>query len=108
MSMATLQTHNLPSHVLWSITLSIAVLIGLTNFLMTIVSSHIVDWKFETTQNMISSGGAGRGALTLMSICIVFSGLSAALVVFGAPICGGSGIPEAKGYLNGNYVEGMF
>ena len=43
----------------------------------------------------------------LLALLVDVSGLLTE-VVWVAPICAGSGLPEAKSYLNGNFVANMF
>jgi len=107
-SMTQPRRHHLPNYILWTATICIALLLGILNFAMVSIDVQLVTWKFSTTQDVISMHGVPLGALTLAGICMVLSCGAACLVAFVAPICAGSGIPEAKSYLNANYVHGMF
>eukprot|EP00404_Azadinium_spinosum_P009307 CAMPEP_0180541670 /NCGR_PEP_ID=MMETSP1036_2-20121128/68056_1 /TAXON_ID=632150 /ORGANISM="Azadinium spinosum, Strain 3D9" /LENGTH=94 /DNA_ID=CAMNT_0022556513 /DNA_START=35 /DNA_END=316 /DNA_ORIENTATION=- len=93
---------------MWQISLVIPTLVAITNYLMVEAGAILADWKFGTAQRVMSDSGLGLGIFALVGICALFALAAACLVLFIAPICAGSGIPEAKGYLNGNYIPGMF
>lgn len=103
-SHAAPEDHKLPWYVIWGITLLIPVLVALVNFVMVMADLFLLNWKFRVTQEAISSTSLGESLLVLMGISALFSAVAGGLVIFFAPSCAGSGIPEAKGYLNGNEV----
>lgn len=100
--------HGLPFHVIWSIVVATSCSVAAMNLGMVVVGLHAVDWKFETVQIIMGESGVVQGTLALIGICCLFAGASAALVIFGEPLCAGSGIPEVKGYLNGNGIPHLF
>ncbi|CAK0796266.1 unnamed protein product, partial [Prorocentrum cordatum] len=55
----------------------------------------------------IRGGGFLAGVAVAAVTAGLLSALAAALVHFVAPVCAGSGLPEAKGYLNGGAVADM-
>jgi chloride channel 7 len=89
------------------ITLHIAVGVALINFVMVQANLYLSNWKFTTTQAMMNHGAA-LGAVVLAGVSVGLVLLDACLVCFLAPSCAGSGVPEAKGYLNGNAIPGLF
>eukprot|EP00913_Durusdinium_trenchii_P033540 g31399.t1 len=102
------RTHNLPNYIIWAVAFITAGIIGVVNFAMVTVDTRLVTWKFDSMQRAIDSHGVFLGAVTLSAICGLYALGAAALVVLVAPICAGSGLPEAKSYLNGNFVPNMF
>eukprot|EP00928_Gymnodinium_smaydae_P034516 TRINITY_DN24435_c0_g1_i2.p1 TRINITY_DN24435_c0_g1~~TRINITY_DN24435_c0_g1_i2.p1 ORF type:complete len:806 (-),score=150.46 TRINITY_DN24435_c0_g1_i2:571-2874(-) len=98
----------LPSLVTWAITLSIPVLVAVTNNFIVWADGFLLQWKFRTVQNILDRIGIGLGALAFVAINCTFCLATACLVTLLAPICAGSGLPEAKGYLNGNEIRGLF
>ncbi|CAK0796052.1 unnamed protein product [Prorocentrum cordatum] len=75
---------------------------------MVIADASMVGWKLRTVQYVYSHAGVAAGALALAAICCAFCAVAVGSVVFAAPICAGSGLPEAKGYFNGSHVPDMF
>jgi len=102
------QTHALPNHVMWEITMCTAVSMALANFVTVWTISTIVEWKFRMMQTVINTSGVMWGILTIASIVGGLATLCACLVTFIAPGAGGSGAPENKGWLNGNVIPGLF
>ena len=45
----------------------------------------------------MTDSGIGLGLITLIGFAVVYGGVATCLVCFIAPICAGSGLPEAKG-----------
>jgi len=101
-------SHRLPWPIIWLITLTISVLVALTNCFMVAVNAELRNFKFTLMQDMFLSGGIGSGALVLTGLSVGFATVAALLVAFVAPVCAGSGLPEAKGYLNGNNIPNLF
>eukprot|EP00929_Paragymnodinium_shiwhaense_P056309 TRINITY_DN28183_c0_g1_i1.p1 TRINITY_DN28183_c0_g1~~TRINITY_DN28183_c0_g1_i1.p1 ORF type:complete len:1124 (+),score=262.55 TRINITY_DN28183_c0_g1_i1:442-3372(+) len=94
---------------MWGVTFAIPVLSALVNVIMVTSHGFLVNFKFWAMQDVMSeTGDAVTGGLALAGICMFFALLSASLVVFVEPSCAGSGIPEAKGFLNGNSVPDLF
>ena len=88
-----------------------AVFIGLSMgacaFAVDILLETLNTWKFNATREAIKAGeGFWRPYSVFMAFCLGYSGLSGALIAFGAPLAAGSGIPEIKTYLNGVHIRG--
>ena len=49
-----------------------------------------------------------NAALFMVLLSCLCTVTASALTVFLAPLCAGSGLPEIKGYLNGNPMPGLF
>ena len=112
--------HTVPRHVLWLAVLLIGVSVGCVNFLMVFLDSKVLSSKFASFQNILLDA-EGKGSFTpfganpvanailymvpLSCLCTV---IAAGLTVYFAPLCAGSGLPEIKGYLNGNPMPGGF
>merc|ERR1719382_1649720 len=64
--------------------------------------------KFRVTQKIVNERGIVAGTVAHVSMCATFATVSACLVAFLSPICAGSGLPEGKGFLNGNRIAGIF
>lgn len=87
----------------WSLTIIIAVLIGLQASSLIMGSHHIVHWKLQLLDRIVVSSDMGHSYafLFLLSYALPACFVAALLVVYVAPHAGGSGIPEIKAYLNG-------
>jgi len=104
-----LQTHELPWFIIWSVTLSVPLAVALTNVMMVHIDAKLLAIKFGTVQDIMEREGSfALGALALAGICAAYGLVATCLVLFISPACAGSGIPEVKGYLNGNSVKGLF
>lgn len=112
------EKHNLPWYIEWGITLSIPVLVAVVNVVMVLAGTFMMEWKFKIVQMVmtaVSDGGKGdrigsafAGTAVLMVLCAVLAAVASGLTMVFAPTCVGSGIPEAKGYLNGNRIPGWW
>mmetsp|Transcript_50894 Transcript_50894/g.142423 ORF Transcript_50894/g.142423 Transcript_50894/m.142423 type:complete len:752 (+) Transcript_50894:112-2367(+) len=102
------QTHGLPGHVIWGITMLTAVIMALINFCTIWVISFIVEWKFRTVQDVIDDRGQAVGVLVLVLICTSLGSVCLLLIFCFAPGASSSGAPENKGWLNGNHIPGLF
>jgi len=109
MSLSRPQTHRLPTAVIWSITLVVPVIVALINYAI-VLSEHFLkgDVKFRFMQDTFSCCGAIAGAFALAGISALYAGVATCLVTYLGPVCAGSGLPEAKGYLNGNALPLIF
>ncbi|CAL5218915.1 g661 [Coccomyxa viridis] len=91
----------------WAFAFFIGLAMGLCAFLVDISLETLNNWKFGAVDSVIRSrGGFWRPYLAFIGICLLYSGISGALVSFGSPLAAGSGIPEIKTYLNGVHVKG--
>jgi len=102
------QTHALPFHVMWEITMCTAVSMAVANFVTVWIISTIVEWKFHMMQTVINTHGVTWGILTIAAIVSFLAMLCSCLVTWIAPGAGGSGAAENKGWLNGNNIPGLF
>eukprot|EP00929_Paragymnodinium_shiwhaense_P040886 TRINITY_DN21274_c0_g1_i2.p1 TRINITY_DN21274_c0_g1~~TRINITY_DN21274_c0_g1_i2.p1 ORF type:complete len:964 (-),score=161.63 TRINITY_DN21274_c0_g1_i2:265-3156(-) len=101
------QTHRLPRRVMWSITICISVSMAVINNLIVAGDYWLPKWKFQMVQQSMDESVL-KGALTYMGIAVAILMPCAVMVHFFAPACAGSGLPEMKGYLNGNIVMDLF
>ncbi|KAK9843640.1 hypothetical protein WJX81_000756 [Elliptochloris bilobata] len=92
----------------WALSFFIGLSMGTLAFLVDVALETLNTWKFDATREAIKAGGGFWAPYAVfMAFCLGFSGLSGALVAFGAPLAAGSGIPEIKTYLNGVHVRGL-
>merc|ERR1740129_130335 len=101
--------HHLPGYLLWIITFGIGIVVLFVDLFMVLCRStlaHAFEYLYEffatTTFQLVFL------VLAAASFSGLLVGVAAALVVFIYPQAAGSGIPELKGYLNGNSVPGLF
>merc|ERR1719447_2137305 len=59
-------------------------------------------------QSLMITSGLASATLALLGIVAMYALGASTLVAYLAPGCAGSGIPEAKSYLNGNAVGDVF
>lgn len=103
------QTHNLPLHIAILFSIAIPCIVATINFCMVAFDLQLITFKFNTMQGLMSeTGSAFSGVLALAGIGALYAFASAALVLFLDPPSAGSGIPECKGYMNGNPMPGFF
>ena len=95
------------------------VLAGIALWAMTTATAQLTAAKFDATRDLLAKAaragkdGSTSGGLVAAwafyagcaSLCV---GATAAYVLRVAPMARGSGIPELKGYLNGNRQRGLF
>jgi len=108
MSIARPQTHRLPTPVIWGITLSSPIIIAVINYVIVITQHYLDTVKFEFMQDALNEEGAIVGAFVLACCCMTLALGATLLVTYVGPLCAGSGVPEAKGYLNGNSIVNFF
>eukprot|EP00931_Biecheleriopsis_adriatica_P081047 TRINITY_DN54399_c0_g1_i1.p1 TRINITY_DN54399_c0_g1~~TRINITY_DN54399_c0_g1_i1.p1 ORF type:complete len:878 (-),score=118.20 TRINITY_DN54399_c0_g1_i1:132-2765(-) len=107
--MVSENAHDLPWYAMGTITLVIAACCATVNFAMVMLGTNLLTLKFDTVQKIMEdTSSAAIGGLVLAGISVAYCLVAACLVLFIDPMCAGSGIPEMKGYLNGNYVPGLF
>jgi len=98
---------SVPGYLMWiSIGLT-ALCVGVVNFVMVLVDSQFVSWKFNWLQEQIIHDGI-LGASHFIWFSVWPIAISAAICMYISPIIRGSGLPEIKGYLNGYDIPGLF
>jgi len=97
-----------PAYVTVAAMLLIPILVAIVNLAMVASDLQLLQWKFATTQSVISTAGFAPGTAVLVAFSAGYAFLAASLVSYVAPNCAGSGIPEVLGFLNGNNLEGFF
>lgn len=77
---------------------------GLAAVVINIAVENFAGWKFSVTFNIIQKSYiAGFVVYVLINLALVFS--SVYIITQFAPAAAGSGIPEIKGYLNGEIIS---
>lgn len=77
---------------------------GLAAVFINIAVENFAGWKFSVTFNIIQKSYiAGFVVYVLINLALVFS--SVYIITQFAPAAAGSGIPEIKGYLNGEIIS---
>jgi len=102
------QAHHVRNSVVWAATLLTGGCVGCFNFLMVWACYFLQEWKLSLLQSNDASSPAARRIWLLLLINGSFAGVSAALVLFVAPVCAGGGMTEVKGFLNGSKIPGLF
>eukprot|EP00929_Paragymnodinium_shiwhaense_P071182 TRINITY_DN3619_c0_g2_i1.p1 TRINITY_DN3619_c0_g2~~TRINITY_DN3619_c0_g2_i1.p1 ORF type:complete len:884 (+),score=168.72 TRINITY_DN3619_c0_g2_i1:81-2732(+) len=108
LSLVRPQTHQLPKYVMWGSVAMIVLGMAVVNTFMVSAEIHILHFKLDFVGELMQEHGLAVGVLVLMAMSGVLVLISACLVLFIAPVCAGSGLPEAKGYVNGNHIPGLF
>eukprot|EP00927_Polykrikos_kofoidii_P072423 TRINITY_DN68541_c0_g1_i1.p1 TRINITY_DN68541_c0_g1~~TRINITY_DN68541_c0_g1_i1.p1 ORF type:complete len:861 (+),score=134.55 TRINITY_DN68541_c0_g1_i1:286-2583(+) len=81
---------------------------AIINDIILLSEGTLAEWKFASVENAMKERGLGAGVHALLSIAVFFTLISTCAVVLIAPPCAGSGLPEIKGYLNGNNIHDLF
>ncbi len=80
---------------------------GVCAFAVDVALETLNTWKFAAVRAAVRAGeGFWAPYAVFMAFCLAYAGAGGALVVFGAPLAAGSGIPEIKTYLNGVHIRG--
>jgi chloride channel 7 len=92
--------------VYWILVILIGICMGVVAYLMTLILSEIMHWKYNTIQEFMSKGETNNAYGFHIGVIIFFISF-ASLMANLSPVSAGSGIPVVKAYLNGNYIKGM-
>ncbi|KAK7492242.1 hypothetical protein BaRGS_00016539 [Batillaria attramentaria] len=92
----------------WLMMGMIGFVIGLMGFFMHQLIEQIVDFKWDTIEDLIDDENMGLAWLFSVGYSVAFVLFSAALVIFWRPSAGGSGVPEVTGFLNGTRIRHIF
>lgn len=93
-----------------SVTLLAGGLAGITLWAMTTVTAQLTNAKFDSVRRLIRDGNLE----TAWALYVFWAAAAVGVIAFailhpkGCPMARGSGIPELKGYLNGNRQQGLF
>lgn len=80
---------------------------GFCAFCVDVGLETLNSWKFGAVKEVVRNYGGFWGPYaTFLAFCLVYAGVSGAIVSFVAPLAAGSGIPEMKTYLNGVHIKG--
>ena len=92
------------------ITILAGLLAGIVLWAMTIFTAQMTMEKFDTVREMIREDGLGVAWAYYSFWACACLGVTAFAVLHpkGCPMARGSGIPELKGYINGNRQPGLF
>lgn len=94
-------------------TISIGLSMAAVSLAMLYSEVLLINWKFWTVQNLIIDGadvssGLAIASIFLVGVSFIMVTIAAMLVVYIHPLAAGSGLPEWKGYMNGNPIHNLF
>jgi len=102
------EPHELPRGLDMAVTLTIGVSMGVLSVLMVSADALIITKKFGTFEQLASEGHVWYAVFLDAAVSAAMVAFIAILVTNLFPLAGGSGLPEIKGYLNGNSIPRMF
>ncbi|CAD7966087.1 unnamed protein product [Amoebophrya sp. A120] len=100
--------HEVPKKVMWLTVVLIGISVGFVNFTMVILDAKVLRLKFSYIQELLWNEGVIIAIPIFILVSCLCTFVASTLTVFLAPLCAGSGLPEIKGYLNGNPMPGLF
>jgi chloride channel 7 len=88
----------------WFLYMCIGIGTGTTAFLSAVLVDVFQGFRYSITLSLLDSNSIVAAYLANAFFCCTFVGIAAFFVVFVEPAAAGSGIPEAKAYLNGSNI----
>ena len=87
---------------------AVGIAVGIVAFVVDSAVETICRAKFDAVTQALRDGGSlGSAFIILVAICLSLGISSSLLVELVSPAAAGSGIPEAKAYLNGTNIPGF-
>jgi len=102
------KAHKLPVGVNLAVTFVIGVMMASLSVAMVFCDAQIIVRKFDRFEALVQAGQLPHGILFVAFVAFCIIALASTLVVLIFPMAAGSGLPEIKGYLNGNTITDFF